>query len=218
LSGSAISRARPARGDQVPLLDRIVGPRRSGELLRLNGISGISVSRLAAAVGVPMGVQMLSPDLPPVVYPGFEGYAMTGMPLRTALEMLASLDARYEWREMDGVIVFRPVTAWNDTNDALFRLVPNVQLHDVPSSKAISVLVSLLGAPGSGNTFPDTRVVSVDVPQGSVLELLNAIARAHRELSWEWTELSAAEQPVRGGRRHLTCWLFGASGLGWTLP
>ena len=31
---------------------------------------------------------------------------MMGMPLRAALEMVASLDARYQWREMDGVVVF----------------------------------------------------------------------------------------------------------------
>jgi hypothetical protein len=152
-----------------------------------------------------------------VNYPGFEGHTVTGMPLRTALELLEGLDARYEWREMDGVVVFRPVTAWNDPNDPLFRLLPSVQFHDVPTSKAIGVLVSSLGGPDSAE-LPDTRTVSVDVPTGNVLELLNAFARAHSELTWEWAEFGAREVRRRGGRYSLTCYQFAGSGRGWSLP
>lgn len=213
----AISRPPPARGDQRPLLDRIVGTQRDGRPLRANGISGSSLSQLAAAVGIPMGVQMLLPDLPRVNYPGFEGYVVTGMPLRSALELLEGLDARYEWREMDGVIVFRPVTAWNDPNDPLFRLLPSVQFHDVPTSKAIGGLISLLGGPDSA-AFPDTRTVSVDVPSGSMLELLNAFVRAHGELTWEWAEFATRDIRMRGGRHSLTWYRFAGSGSGWSLP
>jgi len=218
-SEDAISRARPARGDQAPLLDRIVGPGRNGEVLRLYGVSGHSLAKLAAAAGLPIGVQMLSPALPRVAVAGFQGYVMTGMPLRVALDMLASLDARYEWREMDGVVVFRPVSAWNDPNDPLFRLAPDVQLHDVPTSKVIGVLLSTLGRLEPNPNFPDTRPLSVDVPQGSVLHLLNAMARAHGELSWEWAELGAAERQLTGGLRHsLMFFMFSGGGFGWMLP
>jgi len=212
-------RTRAPRGDRVPLLDRIVGPDRTGRALRMYGISGESVARLAAAAGVPMGVQMLSPALPRVALAGFQGSVMTGMPLRVALDMLASLDARYEWREMDGVVVFRPVSAWNDPNDPLFRLAPDVQLHDVPTSKVIGVLLSTLGRLEPNPNFPDTRPLSVDVPQGSVLHLLNAMARAHGELSWEWAELGAAERQLTGGLRHsLMFFMFSGGGFGWMLP
>ena len=81
------------------------------------------------------------------------------------------------------------------------------------------MLLSVLGRSEPNPNFPDTRALSVDVPQGSVFELLNAVARTHGELSWEWAELRAADRQTMGGLRHsLTCTVFTGSGFGWMLP
>ncbi len=205
------------RGDQVPVLDRIVGTKRDGKPLRLYGMSDLLLSYLAVAAGVPMGIQMLAPELPRVIGEEHEGYVVTGMPLKSALQLLVALDPRYEWREMDGVVVFRPVAAWDDPNDALLRTVPGVQFHDMPASKAIGVLIARLGGRGVAQ-LPDTRTVSVDLPAGSVLELLNAFARDYGELMWAWEGLDEREQRRAEGRHRLTCFLFAGVSDGWYLP
>jgi len=69
-----------------------------------------------------------------------------------------------------------------------------VQLHDVPASKAIAAFGAALAGAPQLNGFPDTRSFSVDVPQGTLFDLLNAISRAHGELSWAWEEIPADER------------------------
>ncbi len=122
----------------MPVPDRIVGPMLEGRPLKMNGISGYSVSRFAAAVGVPMGVQTPARGLT-TVRSGFEGITVTGMPLKVALEAIGSLDLRFESRDVNGVIVFRPLEAWGNPYDPLFRVIPSVRLDDVPGSEAVGL-------------------------------------------------------------------------------
>jgi hypothetical protein len=162
--GSATSRSHVTDRTQVPLLDRIVGPGLEGRPLVLGGSLPFNIARLADAAKVPMGVETSLEKLPPVVDPGFQGFTVTGLPLRGVLRLLTGLDPRYEWREMDGVIVFRPATAWFDGADPLFRPVKNVKLDDVSGSKAVAVVFSQLGVREETHIeFPETRHVSIDL-------------------------------------------------------
>jgi hypothetical protein len=47
--------------------------------------------------------------------------AATGLPLGTVLAATAEQDPRYAWREMNGVIVFRPTAAWDNPDDPLSK-------------------------------------------------------------------------------------------------
>jgi hypothetical protein len=210
------SRQRLGSNAQASLLDRIVGTRRDGQPLILRGLSGLP--QLADAVGVPMAVELLPPNLR---RPGPElpAVAVTGAPLGYVLSTLSALDPRYQWREMDGVIVFRPVDAWTDAYDPLFRLVENVRLDDVQLSESVSVVLSLLDSTHRDVSFPDTRRVAVNLPQGSLLELLNMIARSHGEVCWQWEELAAAERRSADGRRYSVMFtLFGGRGVAFAVP
>jgi hypothetical protein len=207
---------------QSGILERIVGTREDGQPLVVLGVFGSSLPQLAVAAQVPMGLETPAADrFPQIVRRGFEGIRITGLTLRDALDAIISLDPRYEWREFDGVIVLRPATAWLDPLHPLFQLVTNLRLDDVPASKAIGAFAALFGGPGLAN-FPDTRRFSVEVGQGSGLDVLNAIVRSHGEMSWHWKELSASEQraqPFSPKKRYeVTFWVFGGGGRGVLLP
>jgi hypothetical protein len=163
---------------------------------------------------------MLPPELRHALHPGLSGITVTGLPLGYVLSTLSARDARYEWREMDGVIVVRPVDAWADGDHPLFRLVNKVRLDDVPMSEALGLVTSLLGSPEHRRaSFPDARRVSVDLPQGTMLELLNAVARSHGEMCWQWEELSASHPQFMNGRRYSVMFTpFGGGGLGFAVP
>jgi len=216
---TAVSRPRSGSSAPAALLDRIVGTRRNGPPLILRDLSG--VPQLADAAGMPMGVEMLPPRLRRALRSEFAGFTATGLPLRYVLQTLSVLDADYEWREMDGVIVFRPVGAWTDADDPLFRLVNDVRLDNAPMSEAVGLVTTLFGSTVHGGVpFPDARRVTVDLPQGTMLEVLNAIARSHGEMCWQWEEVSAAQRRFMDGRRHSVMFaLFGGSaGLGFAVP
>ena len=46
-----------------------------------------------------------------------------GVTLRQALDAVVAKDRRYSWREVDGVVVVRPVAAWRDPQHPLSRMV-----------------------------------------------------------------------------------------------
>lgn len=185
----------------------------------ITGVWGLA--ELADAVGVPMGLELLPPpEATRSLHPGFQGYSVAGLPLRHVLAMLSALDPRYEWRDVGGVIVFRPVNAWHDPENPLFQLIGDVKLSDATMSEAVGTVTSRLGSTVHGNArFPDTRRVTVDLAQGSVLELLNAVAAAHGQLCWTFETLSVADQRFMGGRRHrITFSPFGGGAMGFAVP
>lgn len=83
-----------------PALDRQIGPDTSGHPIVVTHIQARLVGALARAAGVPMGIE-LAPGTPRKVSPR----RLTGLTVREADDVLAAVDPRYEWREMDGVIV-----------------------------------------------------------------------------------------------------------------
>jgi hypothetical protein len=197
------------------LLDRIVGTKRDGTPLIIQSAS--QLKELAAAVRVPMGIETLA--TPPAFIQG-DRVRVTGLTLRDALQVLATIDPRYAWREMDGVIVLRPVDAWNDGSSPLFRMISDLSAENVPVERAIGILMARLGDDDHvQNYFPDTRRISLDLPQGSVLDGLNHLVRAHGELCWEWQQNSAEERRFYSGRRFmLTFSLFTGGGHGFAIP
>jgi len=210
--------ARRLPAGEISPLDRIVGTRPDGRPLVVHAIS---VRELAAAARQPMGIELLPPDERQGFLPaGSEGVTLTGMTLQSALTTLVTLDPRFEWRNLDGVIVLRPVTAWRDPASPLYHTVNELRLEDTTVAKAIGAFTTRVGSPEHArNSFPDTRTFTVDVPQGTVLDLLNGIARSHGELCWEWETLAASDVKFFSGRRSMVkFWVLGGGGLGFAIP
>jgi hypothetical protein len=111
---------------------------------------------------------------------------VSGLTLRQALDAYVGADRRYEWREMDGVIVMRPVASWRSPDHRLQAAAGAVRLRDAPLWELFDALrgavVSERHPPAS--PFGDERRISVDFPGGSVLQFVNALVRAHGRLSW----------------------------------
>ena len=199
--------------DTSPILDRIVGSDRQGRPVSVSVLNAPNVAALADASRTPMGVETTGSIRERVPIP--QPTIVTGMRLADALATLAAMDGRYEWREMDGVIVFRPREAWGDGQDPLFLPVRDVQLRRVTLSTVLGLIASALKSRDHATTYgpSDTRRISIDIPAGSVLDLLNAAAKAHGQLTWQFDELSRGDQRTSGGRRHMVAvTIFGSSG------
>ena len=205
---------------QVPLLERLVGKDTvSGQPLVLYGVK--SLPKLASAVGAPMGLQTLPAE--DGDHRQVHGLTVTGLQLRTALDALATMDGRYEWRVVNDVVVFRPRGAWTDPRDPLFRPVPGFQLNDAPVTQAIGALMPYVGAPERAATMllEDSRRLSIDLASGTVLDVLNGVVRAHGAMVWHWEELTEAQQQewrAVGARRMLHFNLFRGPGKGFPIP
>jgi hypothetical protein len=89
-----------------------------------------------------------------------------GVTFRQALDAAVSADRRYEWREIDGVLVVRPAGAWRDSTHPLLRSAATLRPRDAR-------LVQLL------DPAPDARL----------FDALNEAARRGR-LHWSLTSSS----------------------------
>ena len=198
--------------------ERIVGSSGNGRPIVAHGVGVLR--ELADAIHMPMGLEHLSEVERQVPgRPAFDGVTLTGMTLQDALNTLTALDPRYQWHDLDGVIVFRPVTAWLEPLSPLNQSVGSIQIDDATMARAIGAAMSLLGAPeNSRNSFPDSRTFSLNLPRGTVLEMLNGIARAHGEVSWEWQENTPEDKEFFGGRRFSLLFSLRRVGHGFAIP
>jgi hypothetical protein len=208
----------PTGAPSLPILDRIVGSDRQGRPVSISVLNAPNVAALADASRTPMGVETTNSirKMVPITRPTI----VTGMRLADALATLAAMDGRYEWREMDGVIVFRPRQAWGDALDPLFLPVRDVQLQRVTLSTVLGLIASVLKSRDHAtNYIADTKRISIEMPAGSLLDLLNAVAKSHGQLTWQFDEMSPGDQRSSGGRRHVvTLSIFGGGGYGIMVP
>ena len=191
------------------VLDRLVGLGVHDRPLRLHGVHESGLRDLATAARVPMGVEKVEGR--PLIYS--EGFVATGAPLRLVLDALVTIDPRYEWRLLDGVVVFRPLAAWDDPANPLAVRADATRLLDEPIGKLAGSVERVLGARSPSQDFPDNRLIWLDLAPGTALDLLCALARAHGDLVWAFEELEAEDQKATG-LGHRLWWLAGGTGRG----
>ena len=138
------------------VLDRIVRTSASDRPLVINGPFPSAVRDLANATRVPMGIEFLGPGNPP----RSAEIPATGRTLRDVLDAMVAINPRYEWREMDGVIVIRPTASWNNPQSLFFRLVPGERMHDVSPQEAVERLARQLGHNGRLGGIPGGKLLS----------------------------------------------------------
>jgi hypothetical protein len=206
----------PPQPGTGPVLDRIVGRKANSLPLLVRG--PIDVPELATAARVPMGVELMPVSEPRVLTKG-DGTNVTGMALRDALAALIALDPRYEWREMDGVIVVRPVSVWTDTGHPLLREVAAAHISRVTLQDAVALQQTLLEpgkryVPLNQNADVTVRRLSLDLPAGTLMALANATARAHGWACWIYEELNERDTAFFGGRSHQLSTQAPDSGMG----
>jgi hypothetical protein len=95
-----------------------------------------------------------------------------------------------------------------------------VQLQRVTLSTVLGLIASVLKSRDHAtNYIADTKRISIEMPAGSLLDLLNAVAKSHGQLTWQFDEMSPGDQRSSGGRRHVvTLSIFGGGGYGIMVP
>ncbi len=146
---------------------------------------------IGRASHVPLGVEPSQHPLPP---PAYEDPAapptevrFDNMTVRQAFDTLVQLDPRYQWRDLDGVAVLRPVKAWADPHHFLNRSIGTIEYDKTSPEEMMRRIASwmygrkppqYLGSSSSGDSFPLT------VKEGTILMALVATARADGDIYW----------------------------------
>jgi hypothetical protein len=141
----------------------------------------------------------------------YEQQSLAGLTARAALDRLVKEDPRYHWTESDGVVMFRPITAWADKDHFLHRMAPTFAIEELTASAALGVIRS--GLDGEtydrqrhieyGRTPLALKPITVKTGAVSVLDAIAAVVRAHGQLGARITYCKA--QPIW---EHSTIWLL----------
>lgn len=117
---------------------------------------------------------------------------LRGMTVREAMDTLVRADPRYRWVESDGVIVLRPIEAWEKRDHFLHQSVSQFALKDEDVEGALAVVVTALRSgqvpaneASTDHTPHADHRFSVTLGATSIYEALNAIVKAHGELVWQ---------------------------------
>ena len=205
-------RPLPPPASSSALADRIVGTTSDDRPVIVRGPFASALSLLGTATKVPMGIEFLGPEYPALG----EDISATGRTLRDVLDAIIAVDPRYEWRELPGVIVIRPAVAWRDPDSVLFRLVPAVEMTDTSLTDAVSRVARFMGHP-SPIVMPSGTTISLNQPQGTVLDLVNAVVRAHGEMFWELRRETEPSVIQQGYRYVFTFFMMGGHGKGFAM-
>jgi hypothetical protein len=128
------------------------------------------------------------------------GHVLTARTAREAFDEVARLSRTFSWREIDGVVVIRPTSAWEDADSFLRLRVDAFQLLNVSLDEA---LYRALDAATPRLRFtranrllssPFDVPMSVDFFGGSLLGALTTIIRAKGDAEWHvgYTNAGAA--------------------------
>ena len=193
---------RPAPVTSEPALDRVIGKKNSGEPFIMRG--AYDVTALAAVTRSAMGLELLPPPDQPT---NSEGVDVTGLSLREALTALMALDSRYEWRELEGVIVVRPVLAWTQPEHPLSRQTGPARFEQATVVDAANYLHALLDpimkyTPERDRGVEVRRVSVTSTERTPLMTLLNTVARSFGEMCWIYEDLNERDTKFFGGRNH----------------
>jgi hypothetical protein len=108
--------------------------------------------------------------------------------LEDGLNAVVGADDRYEWREVDDVVVVRPKGAWNDSSNPFNRPLRNVGVENaMPSWVLLAVRdfiytdkFAVVPRPTSSPIPP----VSLHMQSGTVIDVLNDLMVAADQVLW----------------------------------
>lgn len=150
-------------------------------------------NRVSLLADVPLGVES-APGLGPEPCTERPTPGVTTGPPTTArmvLDRLVSMAPDYAWRDMNGVVVVRPVAAWNSPDHFLGARVQSFDGTDANMAEAFAALSQPLAPRGFwpesaawAAAPPGRASFSLSFPGGSLLDALNAIVRPRGDLGW----------------------------------
>jgi hypothetical protein len=191
LSVSALSaqQASPASARMVPTDSKIVQIDR-GSHCDVPAIARV----LSAALTIPFGIEHVPGKCE--AGSGAVAFRAAGMTVAQVLDRAIEIDPRYGWAEDNGVIVVRPVEAWNSADHFLHRGVESFDYDDLNIGFAHGLVNLMLGhgpyrterallSRKESSPEPDYRFAVRLKGLTNSLSVLNAIGRAHGRMNWE---------------------------------
>lgn len=179
---------RPTLDTPVPGEFRITDPR------SINACHvGAVVAQVARQTGMPAGFESTSDCwLSPQIFDsGNNAEVIKSMSPRQILNRLMTLMPNYSWREMDGVAVVRPNGAWDDPANLLNLPARPVRVFKMPLNEALHAVLQA-ATPTVFLPHEDVaprreidRPITFNFRGGTVLEGLNALVRARRDVEWQ---------------------------------
>jgi hypothetical protein len=161
------------------------------------------LEQVLQSAGVLYGLEAAPPSAEPLVdfgRPPDRAIALDGFTVGEALDTIVREDPRYEWEEVEGRILVRAAAA--RTVGVLDARVPRFAVEDATYADALGALVrailpdepqprttragATLEAEPAVEREPaaEARRVTLNLQNVTVLEILEALARAHGALSW----------------------------------
>jgi hypothetical protein len=178
--------------------------------------------RLAKLTGVPAGAETLPG---PCGYEKGRGPALEspvnllGMTMAEAMDTLVALDPRYLWLETGGVIVIRPIDAWNNKQHFLHRALPAFTLDD----QNLGGTINQISAARDGDvrhppyaeipmrTDQALKKVSVALGTTTLFEAMNAVVREHGAM---WWQVNYCQPQALAAFSRVFLYTFDGAGLG----
>jgi hypothetical protein len=179
--------------------------------------------RLATLIGVPAGAEALPG---PCLYEGGKGPALEtpvnllGMTISEAMDTLVALDPRYQWLETGGVIVIRPIEAWNDKKHFLHRKLSSFAvddqnlggaLHQISAARDGDAALPYIELPM--RTEQGHRKFSLALGTTTLFEAMNAIVREHGAM---WWQVNYCQPQALAESSRVFLYTFDGAGLGTT--
>ena len=153
-----------------------------------------AVAQLKRATGLPLGFES-TPECWGTVtrFERATSDLLAGLTAREVLDRVVAGTPSYRWREMNGVAVIRPVTAWDDPSSVLALPTEPFTATDAPPEWVLRLALRTshpeLGRRDHvGQTVadgPGHRPMSVTFAGGTLLDALNASVAAARGLGWQ---------------------------------
>jgi hypothetical protein len=156
--------------------------------------SGQAVDQIARAAHMLVGFES-TPDCwlcPRSLWAAPDGDILTGMSARQAFDHLIASMPTDSWKALNGIVVVRPTSAWNDPDNLLNQ---PVQPFEATNEHVVDILHAVLRAttpplflphqdlPRSGELV--NHSMTVVFPGGTMLDALNAVVRAHGSAEWQ---------------------------------
>ena len=146
---------------------------------------GSAAERLGMLARLPLGIE---DSVVPLDQNGAPMMALmlTGKSVHDALGELSQRTSKYEWRQVERLVVIRPANAWNDPANMLNRTAATIEWTNVDVAEALDQTMSMLTGIQYSTPIstPDDRRFDVVLQGATILQLLNAIASNHGELIW----------------------------------
>jgi len=184
------------------------------------GVPAIA-ARISEIAGIPAGIEFIPGcrQTQPPRPRNAEEMSFLGLTAEEALDRLIGMDPRYRWAETDGVILVRPLEAWQDAHHFLNATISSFGFDDLNIGGAVSMLLQALrGVPVtvpslaiSPRTDQGNRPFSVKSRTTSILEAANAVVRAHGSSYWM---LTYCKPEHRIENATFMAYTFDRSGLG----